>query len=114
MPPVKRGKRQVSSKDRRTSSMSILSNRCPEGNGALLLAPSLQWSGTSGAPCRCAQVLLAVLCLALLAGLIALGVLYIQKSNRSDSLEEENSNLSISLSSVEQRLAGAEWELKEL
>ncbi|KAJ8334897.1 hypothetical protein SKAU_G00405360 [Synaphobranchus kaupii] len=71
-------------------------------------------AGTSGAPCRCAQVLLAVLCLALLAGLIALGVLYIQKSNRSDSLEEENSNLSISLSSVEQRRAGAEWELKEL
>ncbi|XP_061111807.1 CD209 antigen-like protein E isoform X2 [Conger conger] len=51
----------------------------------------------SGAPCRHLLVLLAVLCLALLAGLIALGILYVQKSNRSDSLEERNRTLSVSL-----------------
>ncbi|XP_064176059.1 integrin alpha-L-like isoform X2 [Anguilla rostrata] len=59
----------------------------------------------SGTPCRCSLALLAVLCLALLGGLTALGILYVQKSNRSDALEEENRELSISLSSVEQRLA---------
>ncbi|XP_064204818.1 uncharacterized protein LOC135262000 isoform X17 [Anguilla rostrata] len=67
----------------------------------------------SGAPCRCSLALLVVSCLALLGGLTALGILYVQKSNRSDALEEENRELSISLSSVEQRLAGTERNLEE-
>ncbi|KAJ8267715.1 hypothetical protein COCON_G00128870 [Conger conger] len=58
----------------------------------------------SGAPCRHLLVLLAVLCLALLAGLIALGILYVQKSNRSDSLEERNRTLSVSLAGTERKL----------
>ncbi|XP_064204813.1 integrin alpha-X-like isoform X12 [Anguilla rostrata] len=65
----------------------------------------LSAAGNGGAPCRCSLALLAVLCFALLGGLTALGTLYVQKSNRSDALEEENRELSISLSSVEQRLA---------
>ncbi|XP_035285545.1 asialoglycoprotein receptor 1-like isoform X1 [Anguilla anguilla] len=68
----------------------------------------------SGAPCRCSLALLAVLCLALLGGLTALGILYVQKSNRSNALEDKNRELSISLSSVEQRLAGTERKLEEL
>ncbi|XP_061111804.1 CD209 antigen-like protein E [Conger conger] len=58
----------------------------------------------SGAPCRHLLVLLAVLYLALLAGLIALGILYVQKSNRSDSLEERNRTLSVSLAGTERKL----------
>ncbi|KAJ8378990.1 hypothetical protein AAFF_G00232190 [Aldrovandia affinis] len=59
----------------------------------------------SGAPYRCIHILLAVLCLALLCGLTALGILYVEKSNTSDSLEARNNNLSVLLSAVEQRLA---------
>ncbi|XP_035285549.1 asialoglycoprotein receptor 1-like isoform X1 [Anguilla anguilla] len=77
-------------------------------------AADLFKDGKGGAPCRCSLALLAVLCLALLGGLTALGILYVQKSNRSDALEEENRELSISLSSVEQRLAGTERKLEEL
>ncbi|XP_035285548.1 CD209 antigen-like protein E isoform X4 [Anguilla anguilla] len=38
----------------------------------------------------------------------------VQKSNRSNALEDKNRELSISLSSVEQRLAGTERKLEEL
>ncbi|XP_035285554.1 CD209 antigen-like protein E isoform X1 [Anguilla anguilla] len=74
----------------------------------------LSAAGNGGAPYRCNLAVLAALCLALLGGLNALGILYVQKSNRSDALEEENRELSISLSSVEQRLAGTERKLEEL
>ncbi|XP_064183125.1 asialoglycoprotein receptor 2-like isoform X7 [Anguilla rostrata] len=80
---------------------------------------------------RMTRLLLAVLCLILLCGLTALGVLYVEKSNMlgslkaqnssaslfslepqmaeeisvSNSLEDQNRNLSASLSSLQQKLA---------
>ncbi|KAJ8273428.1 hypothetical protein GJAV_G00101510 [Gymnothorax javanicus] len=62
------------------------------------------------APHRYPLALLAVLCIALLGGLIALGVLNKQNSNRSNSLEEENSKLSVSLSAMKQKLGDCRSE----
>ncbi|KAG7457777.1 hypothetical protein MATL_G00230950 [Megalops atlanticus] len=77
--------------------------------------PSAQTGAeSSSAPHRWPQVLLAVLCLILLCGLVALGVLYVEKRNKSDSLEAQNRNLSVFLFSVEQKLAGTERNLEEL
>ncbi|KAG7463470.1 hypothetical protein MATL_G00176940 [Megalops atlanticus] len=59
------------------------------------------------APSRLTQVLLAALFLMLLCGLIALGVHYAKKNDRTNYLEAQVRNLSASLSSSEQRLADA-------
>ncbi|XP_035265937.1 CD209 antigen-like protein C isoform X1 [Anguilla anguilla] len=56
-------------------------------------------------PHRWFKVLLVVLCFALLCGLIALGVLYVEKNNMADSLEARNRNLSASMFSLQQELA---------
>ncbi|KAJ8407245.1 hypothetical protein AAFF_G00278190 [Aldrovandia affinis] len=90
---------------------------------------SSPWHRTKSvtAPRRWSQVLLAVLCLALLCGLTALGVQYVEISKMSDSLKarnlsaslssfaekitmpdslkDYNGNLSVFLSSVQQKLA---------
>ncbi|XP_061089341.1 CD209 antigen-like protein E isoform X4 [Conger conger] len=68
---------------------------------------TLPWSRAQIACMRnkWSQVLLVVLCFALLFGLIALGVLYVEKSNMTDSLEAKNRNLSTTLFPLQQELA---------
>ncbi|KAJ8351827.1 hypothetical protein SKAU_G00233030 [Synaphobranchus kaupii] len=65
------------------------------------------WSSTLSAsvPHRWSQVLLVVLCFALLCGLIGLGVHYAEKSNMSNSLEAKNKNISASMFSLQRELA---------
>lgn len=62
------------------------------------------------APRRYPLALLAVLCIALLGSVIALVVLNKQNSNRSNSLEEENSKLSVSLSAMKEQLGDCRSE----
>ncbi|KAJ8273429.1 hypothetical protein GJAV_G00101520 [Gymnothorax javanicus] len=92
----------------------VYSNTIGEEPGAEQSTADGQYAEKRGARCRYLLALLAVLCIALLGGLIALGVLYMKNSSRSDFLEEENSNLFVSLSAVKQRLVGTEIKLEDL